>query len=142
MAVRRPKVVPSAERIEDEIKALELRRAGVTYPEIGQQLGINPGTAHRYVFAALARTQQEPADEVRKIEVDRLDRMQRAYWPGVLRGDEKAGQLMLRIQERRAKLLGLDAPVKHDVTLTDAVSAEIAELAQQLGANDQTPVQA
>lgn len=39
---------------------------------------------------------------------------------------------LLRIQERRARLLGLDAPVKRDLTLTDERTARIEALAEEL----------
>ena len=43
-----------------------------------------------------------------------------------------------RVQERRAKLLGLDVPVKHrvDVITEDVVDVEIKRLAKELSLND------
>lgn len=125
---------PSAEQIEKEKQALELRRAGVTYDVIAERVGFSDRTiARRYVMRALGRTLQEPADDVRRIEVDRLDRLQRALWPAAMQGDDKAIGSVLKVMDRRAKLLGLDAPVRTNVTLTDSVSAEIEALAAQLG---------
>jgi hypothetical protein len=40
---------------------------------------------------------------------------------------------LLRIQERRARLLGLDAPVKRDISLTDERAAQIEALVEELG---------
>ena len=40
---------------------------------------------------------------------------------------------MLAIQDRKAKLFGLDAPTKHEVLTLDAVTAEINRLEAQLG---------
>jgi hypothetical protein len=37
-------------------------------------------------------------------------------WPQVAKGNQGAVDRVLRIMERRAKLLGLDAPTKADVT--------------------------
>jgi hypothetical protein len=51
----------------------------------------------------------EPADEVRKQELDRIDRLQVAVWNRALKGDDKAINTVLRLMERRARLLGLDA---------------------------------
>ena len=41
--------------------------------------------------------------------------MHQAHWPAVLRGDVKATNIVLRIMERRAVYLGLDAPVRIDL---------------------------
>lgn len=40
---------------------------------------------------------------------------------------------ILKIQERRAKLLGLDAPQRHEVVSMDAIDAAIASLSAELG---------
>jgi hypothetical protein len=54
----------------------------------------------------------EPADEVRKQELDRIDRLQVAVWNRALKGDDKAINTVLRLMERRARLVGIDAPTK------------------------------
>ena len=38
----------------------------------------------------------------------------------------------LRIMERRSKLLGLDAPMKQDLRVTDRLDAQIEQLAAEL----------
>jgi hypothetical protein len=43
---------------------------------------------------------------------------------------------MIRIMERRAKLLGLDAPTKVEVITLDAIEAEIRRLNDELGESD------
>jgi len=45
---------------------------------------------------------------------------------------------ILAIEERRAKLLGLDAPTKTNVTVSDTITSEIEQLAAQLGMVDET----
>lgn len=101
--------VPTAETIAREQHVLELRRAGVTFDRIAEEVGISDrSTAHKIYKRALARTLQEPAAEIRHLEGDRLDRLQVAVWSRALRGDLAAVDRVLRIMERRAKLLGLD----------------------------------
>lgn len=107
----RGRAVPTSELIEKELRALELRRAGVTYDVIATELGFaNKGGAYKAVQRALKRTLQEPADELIVLEVDRLDRLQRAVWQAAMRGDLGAVTKALQIAERRARLLGLDRP--------------------------------
>jgi hypothetical protein len=44
----------------------------------------------------------------------------------------QATATLLRVMERRARLLGLDAPAKHEVLTLDAIDAEIRRLEEQL----------
>lgn len=100
---------PSAETIERERRALELRRAGATFDSIAQQLGFADRSGARYAFnQALTRTLREPAAEARQLEADRLDRLQLAIWAKAMNGDLRAVEHVLKIMERRARLLGLD----------------------------------
>lgn len=104
---------------EHEEKALALRRVGASYQQIGEALGITPSGAYRSVARVLARlrkTSDETAEEIRQQELMRLDEMQFALYPTARRGDTKAIETILKIQARRAKLLGLDAPEKVDVS--------------------------
>ena len=60
------------------VRALELRLQGRTYREIGAVLGCNPATAYRATQKALRLTLAEPAEELRTLELVRLDRLQEA----------------------------------------------------------------
>ena len=96
-------------------RALNLRRSGASFQSIADQLGIGKSTAHKCVTTALAAVRRENyslAEEVMVLEANRLDAMQLGIWPAVLQGDLPAIQTVLKIMERRAKLLGLDAPTK------------------------------
>lgn len=102
---------------ERQQQALELRRAGVGFQEIADEVGYaSPSGAYKAVTTALKKTLQEPADEVRRLELERLDRLFRGVWEQATSGDTSALDRALKIMNRRAELLGLDAPEKHDVT--------------------------
>jgi len=102
---------------ERQRQALEYRKAGLSYAMIAERLGYKTADgAHKAVGTALRKTLQEPADDLRRLEVERLDRMLSAIWPQVVQGNQGGIDRALRIMERRAKLLGLDAPTKTDVT--------------------------
>jgi|SRR5579859_2859004 len=94
--------------VERRRKALDLRKAGASFPDISRQLGCSVSTAYRMVEWSLQKTLQEPADEVRKLELERLDRLLLALWPDAVNGDKDAIDRVLKIQARRAALLGLD----------------------------------
>ena len=92
-------------------QALELRAAGHRYEEIASRLGYRGRNgAYKAVMAGIQRTLQEPAEVVRKMELHRLDQLWRAVWPKVAAGELPAVDRALRIMERRAAYLGLDAP--------------------------------
>jgi hypothetical protein len=98
---------------ERQLEALELRRRGRGFQQIADELGYRGASgAYQAVMAGLKLTLQEPSDEVRSLEVERLDRLIEGIWDKAVGGDEKAIDRVLGIMERRAKYLGLDAPTK------------------------------
>jgi hypothetical protein len=104
-----------ARSLDNQAKALELRRMGFGYAAIAEQIGVGKSQAHRYVVAGLddARAQiSASADELKSEEISRLDGMLAAIWPKARKGDCAAIDRVLKIAERRAKLLGLDAPTR------------------------------
>lgn len=103
--------------VEKQCKALELRKQGKSYIEIATAVGYRKASgAHAAVKSALHKTLTEPADELRVLEAERLDALLAAVWEKAKNGDPKAVDNALRIMERRAKLLGLDAPTATDIT--------------------------
>jgi hypothetical protein len=89
-------------------EALELRKAGASFPSIGKALGITQQAAGKLIRVTLSRIVGEPAEQVRGLELSRLDRAHAALWAQVCRGHLPAVDRLLKIMERRAKLLGLD----------------------------------
>jgi hypothetical protein len=101
------------EAVEQQEKALRYRKMGLTYGEIAERLGMRSSqTAWSAVESALKRTLQEPADDLRKLELGRLDAMFVPVYVQACRGDLAALNAALNIMARRARLLGLDAPLK------------------------------
>lgn len=100
--------------------ALKLRCAGATFAQIGQQLGTSFVTAWRDVRTALdavVEERNESAQQLRALELERLDRLQLRLTPKAERGDCEAARVLVRISERRSKLCGLDMPVTQRVDL-------------------------
>ena len=56
----------------------------------------------------------EPPEELRHMELARLDMLQVAIWDKCMAGDIPAGNLYIRISKRRSELQGLDAPRRID----------------------------
>jgi orotate phosphoribosyltransferase-like protein len=104
---------------EKTLKALELRKRGMNYTQIGEKLGCARSTACRYVLSELenlADKCREEAVQVRDLELHRLDELYLIAYHAISDGNDLAGiDRCLRIMERRAKLLGIDAVAKVDV---------------------------
>jgi hypothetical protein len=103
-----------------ELKALEMRMGGHPYSAIAKALGYRSRSgAYEAVMRVLDRREQEPAERVRHLELQRLERLLLTYWKRATRKqvpDINAAKLCLDILARRARMLGLDAPVKVDIT--------------------------
>lgn len=110
-------------------RALELRKSGKSYEEISDEMQLTDKTAaYRYVKAAIAAITKEPAEEVRNLELHRLDALLSAVWPEAMKADPQAVASAMRLMERRAKYQGLDAADKHEFTLPDPKSLTPAQL--------------
>ena len=131
------------ETLDREAECLRLRRGGLTLDEIAKRVGYaNPGSVHKALERANARIIREDVDEIRNLEGERLDLLQAANWGNAMRGDVPAGALVLRVMERRAKLLGLDMPIRvqQEVTVWNGdgdLDAEIQSLIQRFGKVDE-----
>lgn len=125
---------------EKEIKALELRKAGLTYDNIAKHLDCSLSVAWKLVHRALDASLQEPSQEVRRLEQERLDALLRAVWMQALAGKPDAVRQALSIMDRRSKLLGLDAPTKTSLTVIteDVLDAEIQRLEAEIAAKERT----
>jgi hypothetical protein len=125
---------------ERRTKALELRKQGRTYAEIGAALGCSEQRAHAIVTAELGRLNRdraEQAEAVRRLELDRLDALQAGVWDAAKGGDAQAIDRVLSIMARRAKLMGLDAPTKTAFTdPSGRKSVAVPVSAQELSDDD------
>ena len=100
------------EALANEKKALELRIGGAAYRVIGEALGLSESGAAKAVYRALDRIRseiRESADQYIQLQLERLDKMVLAVWPEAVKGRYGAIDRVLKIEERRARLLGLDA---------------------------------
>jgi len=101
-------------------QALELRMAGATYERIASALGISKSAAHKAVargMESLRENNAQTGDQLRDIELARLDRMLVGLWQQARNGDAQAVDRVLKIMERRAKLVGLEAPQQTEATV-------------------------
>lgn len=146
------KTLESAER---DREACRMRSRGMTYQEISDQLGYGgEGNARRAVKETLAAVRVEGATELRALQAQQLDHLTavalkilETVHPAITQSgriikDDNGNTLiddgpvlaaidrLLRIQERRAKLLNLD--LREQVTDDADVDAEIRALLDRL----------
>lgn len=146
---RRPQNRPKAETQAMEARVMSLRLAGMPFDQIAREVGYSDQSgAYRAYQRIMERTVRPMADEVREEEVARLDRLIMSYWPRALGGgghdpNPKAADVVFRAMDRRAKLLGLDAPVKQEIDLTtytpEDFDREVAEIAALIDRTDPAP---
>jgi hypothetical protein len=103
---------------------LRLRLAGCDYDEIAKAMHCSSTTARHHVHRALRDARRDPAVTLLRLELDRLDRLQLSVWQRALNGDGEALDRVLKLMARRAKLLGLDAPARHEVRELGVPAAE------------------
>lgn len=126
-----------ARRVRGSVRraqCMNLRRSGATYSEIGAQVGISRQAAFKHVkteMLSLAEVASEDASAIRALEIDRLDRLQLGIWSSASTGHLGAIDRILKIMERRAKLLGIDSPtLVAEIPIEEAMSPEEAAAIQ------------
>lgn len=102
--------------------ALVLRGQGKKYKEIGGQMGVTESRAHQMVKEAIDSISteiRESAFDVLTLELTALNELAARAWKklGPDGFEPEVVNTLLRIMERRAKYLGLDAPVDVRVDL-------------------------
>ena len=59
--------------------------------------------------------------------------------PKVVKGDVRSNEALVKLLDHQAKLLGLYAPVRANVTVTDEMTARVIALADQIAELDGAP---
>ena len=140
MAGPRTKTI-TPEQLDKENAVLELRRSGATCERIAQAVGYaNASGAMKAYRRVVNRVQRESVDEIRQLELDRLDRLQNAYWKSaVVELNHRSVEVLLKIMDKRAKLLGLDAPqrLQAEVMTYDGTHDYNADIERIIGLLDQ-----
>src|SRR5206468_2267078 len=98
-------------------EGLNLRSNGFTYRQIARAQKVQVATAHDRVQRAIRRERElapETPEEVRELELIKLDRMERALMPAAATGDPSAVRLVLRIIDTRQRLMKAAAKEEAD----------------------------
>lgn len=124
-------------RIQDTERALELRRQGYTFRQIGHEMKITHRAAHKLVTDAFKATQKyakAQAEEMVQLHLERLEGTWKSLQGRIDKGESRAAEVGLKVLEREAKLLGLDAPAKQEVSVSYShlSDAELLDEARRL----------
>lgn len=123
-------------KAEEQRRIVNLFLAGARPDEIAHAMKLSVETVYRERRAALERIaplRDQAQEELREVELQRLDRLQRAHWQNAIDGQVGASKIVLACIDRRAKMLGLDAPVKVDARVRSELDAQIEALVEELG---------
>lgn len=123
------------------LQILNMRVAGFSHSQIAQAVHLSPNNISQIIAKELAKTRalaDQALEDLRSLEVARLDEAVRALWPKAMTGHPRSIEIILKVMERRAKLLGLDAPERQvTLDLTESLSSltpqELTAEAQRLG---------
>ena len=130
-----------ARQREDEVVLLYTRDR-LTFREIAAQIGADVKNVHQAWKRGRARLHQEASDSFGAMVGEQLatckeviDRLMPILVAGGMPGT-KAAEAIVRAMDHEAKLLGLYAPVKANVQITDEMTARVKALADELAALD------
>lgn len=132
--------VKDAALLERRLQIFELRRRGMNYDQIAKVTGLSRSRVRNLVLKEvrfLNKKLQEETSAAKRMELERLDAVQEALWAKVEKGDSRAAEVVLKVMDQRAKLLGLNEPEKsvvtHDIRVAEMTPAELVEEARKLG---------
>ncbi|GGQ48724.1 hypothetical protein Saso_27180 [Streptomyces asoensis] len=111
----------------------------MTFRQIAEQLDCdvkNTYAAWKRGVAALAEQAAAAHGEYLGEQLANLSIAIDALMPKVIKGDVRANEALVKLFDHQAKLLGLYAPVKHNVAVTDEMTARIKALADEIAAVD------
>jgi hypothetical protein len=134
----RKRITPTA--AARRVEVIKMRRARLTFAQIGDRLGITQQRAGQIYRAALSDIPAQQVDEHRAEEMELIDLAVNRLM--VIAADSEvsartqveAWSAIRGWAERKSKLLGLDSPSKHEVITLDAINAEIEKLTAELAA--------
>jgi hypothetical protein len=137
-----------------EIEVLKLRRGGLTFDMIADRVGYASASgAYKAWKNAMRRVVYDDVDAIRKTELDRLDIAQAAIWGDLtdiqnIDANTRARLILalIKVMERRSRLLGLDVPVKAQLEVNiydrNSIDSEVARLVSLLNSKPQSALDA
>ncbi len=121
-----------------KVRIMELRRAGLTFAEIGQQLDISAQAAHKAYRSALKDHYKAASEEERETALLRVDGVIRRWWPRLVHQDDeiadRATKNLMRALDFQADLWGMkrtNVHVELEASLKMPTGAEVWQALQE-----------
>lgn len=96
------------------------RLAGISPRRLAEQHGLQLAEVNAIVAKKLVRLDHSYRAQALALDLEMLGELQARTFKTAMTGDIGAGHLLLKIAERRADMLGLDAPTRLDVMQVQA----------------------
>ena len=123
--------------LERQVVFWEMYKECRSIREIARVNGMSPNTVGKDIKSFISTLREaglRHVEEYRYVQTERIQSAIEAIWPRVLEGRTDAIGSLVRLLEREARLLGLDAPTKVDIT------AKIKAMALDEGVNENEAV--
>lgn len=107
----------------------------LTFRDIAARLDCDVKNVHKAWkrgVAELAEEAKAAHGEYLGEQLGNLDIAINSLMPKVIKGDVRANEALVKLFDHQAKLLGLYAPVKASVTVTDEMTARVMALAEEI----------
>lgn len=110
----------NADLAEKQVEAYNLRLRGHSLRDIGKLMGVSHTAVANWIKLECDQRVLPLADEVRKQEIDRFDNWLLKLAEQIDDGKQVARniEVAVKVSERRARLLGADAPIQTEVAAT------------------------
>jgi hypothetical protein len=89
-------------------KVVELRMAGTPFRDIARALQFNSVESARYAYRRALEDTHEASEDLRLLELERLDHLTSIIWPQIEMGDLEALNTYLKISAVRARVAGFE----------------------------------
>src|SRR4029077_13869582 len=112
-------LVKAATYAEQRAEAVGLKVGGKDFAAIGAVLGVTPGVVRGMIdsWVRSRRPTAEVTDEITKLTDARLEMLHEVWWDRALAGDQDGLDNVLKIIDRRSKLMGLEIKSPTNVTV-------------------------
>lgn len=140
--IRAERAQRRAQREERNKQIFEYRKAGLTYRQIAEKVGISYTQVRNVVLKAYESITRESAQQLVTLEKERLDTLLAGIWRPATEGDTNAISTALSIMRHLERLHGVDKlQTETDETQAAATAAltQLLEAAKHYATNNPSP---
>src|SRR5215472_10420023 len=148
-----------------EAETLHLKRLGMSYQAIAEHITavaqgqrnamvtlpaemrfpdgyrISTQAVHSAFKRGIVRLPNAEADELRKLDTERLEDMLLSLQPGIRQGDPRAVEVGVKVLNHKAEINGYKAPAKVEVSSDTRINLEVQQEAQMLSDLDRLTIE-